>query len=279
VEPEPLERITNSLKMELRLITAGVFQMGSPQTEPERHLCEGPRHKVHITKAFYLGVFPVTQRAYKAVMGKNPAFFTERAGGGPDHPVEHVSWWDAVKFCEKLSILPEEQREGRAYRLPTEAEWEYACRAGESTIFHFDDALTSTQANFDGNFPYGGAGPRSVLQRLGEFLGFGGNRNRGPFLQRTSKVSTYAPNAWGLYDMHGNVWEWCADYFTGEPYSPRPQHDPQGPAQGEARVVRGGSWYVVAADCRAAARLGATPDERHSDLGFRVACVISATSS
>src|SRR5205807_7859539 len=138
---------------------------------------------VTLTRPFFLGRFPVTQWQYQRVMGVNLSFFFggER-GGGPEHPVEMVNWEDAVEFCRRLSALPAEKAAGRVYRLPTEAEWEYACRAGTTTPFSFGTALSSTQANFNGTYPYGGAAT-------------------GPYLRRTAKVGSYAPNAWGLYDM------------------------------------------------------------------------------
>ena len=189
------------------------------------------QHEVSITKPFYLGVYVVTQAEYEKVMGNNPSWFSAK-GDGKDKvkdmdtgqfPVEKVSWDDAVAFCKKLSELPEEKKAGRVYRLPTEAEWEYACRAGTKTAFHYGDSLSSKQANFNGNFPYGGA-------------------DKGPYLGRTAKVGSYAANAFGLYDMHGNVWEWCQDWYDENYYKNSPKEDPPGPAQGLHRVVRGGGW-------------------------------------
>ena len=143
---------------------------------------------------------------------------------------------------------------GRAYRLPTEAEWEYACRGGanSSTPFSFGGSLSSTQANFDGDYPYGGAA-------------------REPYLQRTTAVGSYPPNAYGLFDMHGNVWEWCQDWFG--PYSRKSVKDPTGASTGEHRVLRGGSWYNGGSDCRAACRVHDDPGSRDHDGGFRVVCV------
>src|SRR5262249_53695278 len=160
--------ITNSLGMKLARIPAGKFQMGSPEAEAERDP-EEVQHEVAITRPFYLGVSEVTQDQYQQLLGKNPSFFQGKNGGGPDFPVDQVQWADAVAFCAKLSALPEEKKAGRTYRLPTEAEWEYACRAGTKTAFHGGDALSSAQANFNGIYPFGGAA-------------------KGPYLQKTAKV-------------------------------------------------------------------------------------------
>src|SRR5262249_5007346 len=143
-------------------------------------------------------------------------------------PVENVSWHDAVAFCRKLSEREEEQKAGRVYHLPTEAEWEYACRGGARSPFHYGNALSSTQANFHGDYAYG-------------------NAAKGPSLERTTSVGSYDANAFGLYDMRGNVWEWCADWYG--PYPAKPVQDPTGPATGAHRVVRGGSWDQYGSNC------------------------------
>ena len=191
-------------------------------------------------------------------MRRTPSLF----GGNPDHPVEKVSWNDAAEFCKSLSALPAEEEAGRSYRLPTEAEWEFACRAGTTTPFHFGKmasaSASSKDANFDGNHPYGGAA-------------------KGPYLKRTSKVGSYEPNSWGLYDMHGNVREWCADWFAEDYFRKRENNDPQGPPTGDLRVLRGGSWGGKGKNCRTAYREGASPTNRNnSGFGFRVVCVLSA---
>jgi uncharacterized protein (TIGR02996 family) len=222
--------LTNSIGMQLALILAGRFLMGSPERSDD----EGPQHEVEISKPFYLGIYQVTQAEYEKVMSTNPSWFSATGGGndkieGQDtsrFPVECVTWEDANEFCKKLSELPDEQESGRVYRLPTEAEWEYACRGGaaSATPFSFGASLSSTQANFNGGYPYGGA-------------------DKGPFLGRTATVGSYHPNIFGLYDMHGNVWEWCADWYD-EDYSQSPAgKDPPGAATGTRRVLRGGSWY------------------------------------
>jgi formylglycine-generating enzyme required for sulfatase activity len=249
--PEPRPELTDGAGMRLRRIPAGSFLMGSPSFELERQPCEGPQHAVEVTRPFYLGVYPVTQRQYEAVMGRNPARFHADNGGSPDHPVERVSWGEAVEFCRRLSERSEVARWGGVYRLPTEAEWEYACRAGTASVFHCGDALSSREANFNGHYPYG----RSA---------------GGTYLERTSAVGSYAPNAWGLYDLHGNVWEWCADWFGEGSYADSPEEDPQGPPSGEKRVLRGGAWYFYGWFCRAACRYRRRPDERLDSAGFRV---------
>jgi formylglycine-generating enzyme required for sulfatase activity len=233
--------------------------MGSPEGEPGRHPDEHPRHRVRITRAFYLGTCPVTQWQYRAVMRHNPSHFRHAGEGsalvqGLDtrpFPVERVSWFDAMAFCHALSALPEEEDAGRSYRLPTEAEWEYACRAGTTTVFHFGSGLTSDQANIDGNLPEGDA-PRAG------------------YLARTCAVGSYPPNAFGLHDMHGNVWEWCADWFDEKYYHCSPVDDPPGPTEGTRRCLRGGGWFYGARICRSAHRYRSEPEARHNDFGLRV---------
>jgi formylglycine-generating enzyme required for sulfatase activity len=255
--------ITNSIGMKLARIPAGKFTMGSPASEAERESDESA-HEVTISKPFYLGVFEVTQGQYQKVMGKNPSFFSAPNGGGPDHPVDQVIYKEAVAFCSKLSGLAKEEEAGRVYRLPTEAEWEYACRAGTKTVFNVGDSLSSKQANFNGNEPYGGAA-------------------KGPYLGKPAKVGSYPPNAWGLYEMHGNVWEWCADYYDANYYARSPTKDPKGPAKGVLptdygnfyRVVRGGCWLDEGRGCRAAYRFRFMPKERYRLVGFRVACDVT----
>ena len=250
------KELTNSIGMRLVLIPKGTFLMGSPKDEKSRGDDED-LHEVTITRPFYLGIHEVTQEEYEKVMGMNPSWFSPDAGGrdqvqGKDtrrFPVESVSWEEAVAFCEKLSALPEEKKAGRSYRLPTEAEWEYACRGGadSSTPFAFGQSLSSEQANFGGG------------------------------LQRTCRVGTYQPNAFGLYDMHGNVWEWCADWYGSYPQSGTPLKDPTGPPKGPARVLRGGSWGAGDWLCRSAYRYY-EPDSRGSYVGFRVVCVVGTNS-
>jgi formylglycine-generating enzyme required for sulfatase activity len=258
--------ITNSIGMKLVLIRAGKFVMGSPDKEEDRDP-EERQHEVAITRPFYLGAYEVTQQQFQKVTGKNPSFFPAARGGGPDFPVEQVRWRDAVAFCQQLSNLPAEKKAGRSYRLPTEAEWEYACRAGTTTTFHFGNSLSAKQANFNGNHPYGGAA-------------------KGQYLERTAKVGSYPANAWGLYDMHGNVAEWCSDFYDPDYYRKSPKENPQGPAAGVLgtgfrgdffRVVRGGCWLDEARGCRAAHRFRLQPSEPYRLVGLRVVCVTGGT--
>jgi formylglycine-generating enzyme required for sulfatase activity len=202
-----------------------------------------------------MGIYPVTQRQYQILMDQNPSYFTASKGGGPDFPVENVSWYDAVEFCRRLSDLPVEQAAGRLYRLPTEAEWEYACRASVPMPFSSGLTLSSREANFNGNYPYGVTA-------------------RGAYLEHTTKVGSYPPNPYGLCDMHGNVWEWCADYYDRNYYRNSPRYDPPGPSSGTLRVVRGGSCFNIGRFCRTAYRFGVVPTNRDIDVGLRVVMVL-----
>lgn len=258
------KEIANSIEMKLVLIPAGKFVMGSPTGEAERNTNED-QHEVAITRPFYLGVHTVTQRQFLKVMGKNPSFFQPRNGGGLEHPVEQVRWGDAREFCKRLSALTEEKKAGRTYRLPSEAEWEYACRAGTTTTFNVGDTLSSKQANFNGNFPYGRA-------------------EKGPFLGKTAKVGSYPANAWGLYDMHGNVLQWCNDWYDPDYYKKSPKDNPKGPEKGVAAtgfgsnffvVVRGGCWLDEGRACRSARRFRLQQSEPYRWTGFRVVCDVA----
>jgi formylglycine-generating enzyme required for sulfatase activity len=226
--------ITNSVGMTLRLIPAGTFQMGSPEVEKGRFDNER-QHQVFLSRPFYLQTTPVTQGQWLAVMGNNPARFKK---GGPECPVEGVSWNDAKEFISRLN----EMEKTDTYRLPTEAEWEYACRAGTTTRF--------------------GCGDEEA--KLQDYVWYGENSGG-----KTHPVGQKEPNTWGLHDMHGNVWEWCQDWY-GE-YPPRPVIDPPGPETGEYRMLRGGSWYDLAWFLRSAVRSFRYPDFRSGGIGFRVA--------
>jgi formylglycine-generating enzyme required for sulfatase activity len=245
---------TNSLDMKMVLLPPGTFWMGSPPAEAGRRDNEGPRHEVNLANHFYLAVHTVTQLQYQKVMKANPSHFDPIHGGGPAHPVENVSWDDAVEFCRRLSALPAEREAGRSYRLPTEAEWEYACRAGTATPFAFGESLSVTAANYDGNFPYGG-----------------GEVERGDWAEKTLPPGGFPANHFGLCDMHGNVWEWCSDWLSSEYYAHSPKRNPAGPAAGRFRVLRGGSWRSHAVTCRSAYRNGLSPRSRDRMTGFRVA--------
>ncbi len=238
-------------------IPAGTFAMGSPTNEPARWL-EETQHMVTLTKSFCIGKYEVTQAEYLAVMGNNPSHFQ-----GSNQPVEMVSWHDATNYCAQLTAR--ERSAGRlpagyGYRLPTEAEWEYACRAGTATPFHYGNELRSGMANFDGRFenpPCEGSyffcwNPSGVL------------------LARTTEVGSYAPNAWGLYDMHGNIWEWCQDWYVASNYPDGSVTDPQGADTGTYRALRGGCLAFGAHVCRSAARFGDKPAEPFQYYGFRV---------
>jgi formylglycine-generating enzyme required for sulfatase activity len=218
--------IVNSIGMRFVPIPAGTFTMG----------VGSEARQVTLTKAFDLGVYEVTQEQYEKVMGKNPSYFK-----GPQNPVENVNWDDAVEFCRKLSELPEEKSGGYVYRLPTEAEWEYACRAGTTTKYSFGDSD----------------------KELGDYAWYSGNSGR-----TTHPVGGKQPNPWGLYDMHGNVWEWCQDWYGDYPSGS--VTDPTGAASGSYRVIRGGSWNYYPLLCRSASRFRFSPGFRHHYLGFRV---------
>ena len=230
--------ITNSVGMKLVLIPKGTFQMGSP-IEEEGASNDEEQHQVTISKDYYLGVYEVTQAQYEKVMGNNPSHFqgAEVGNENADLPVEMVSWDDAVEFCKKLSELPDEKKAGRVYRLPTEAEWEYACRVGSKTAYSFDDE--------EGLLP--------------EYGWFSRNSSR-----RTHTVGLLEPN-----DMHGNVWEWCSDWY--EEYPKGAVSDPVGAKEGSSRVYRGGSWLNFAANCRSANRRRNDPSDRSNGIGFRLA--------
>jgi formylglycine-generating enzyme required for sulfatase activity len=249
---------TNSVGMGFVLIPAGSFEMGSPTAESGHRTNEGPTHEVVIGKPFYLAAHVVTQRAFLMVTGLNPAKFGPGNGGGAEFPVEMVNWNDAVAFCRLLSDRPEEKAAGRSYRLPTEAEWEYACRAGKSgTPFGHGSALSPEHANFDAAHPAGDVSPS------------------GP-AGRPTPVTRYPANAWGLHDMHGNVWEWCSDWYAETYYQKSPTRDPTGPPEGRFRVLRGGSWRNQTAACRAAYRNALAPHQRDSATGFRVVLTIGS---
>ena len=232
-------------------IPAGEFSMGSEDGYDN----EEPIHKVKLD-GFEISATSVTQAQYKAVMGANPSYFKEKGHkDAAELPVENVSWNDAIVFCEQLTKLAKGKYR---FTLPTEAQWEYACRAGTTTPFNTGENLTTEQANYNGNYPYR-------------------NNPKGKYLEKTTPVGSYPPNAWGLYDMHGNVWEWCMDWY-GEKYYEKCKNkgsveNPAGQETGSSRVLRGGSWYDNGRNCRSANRYNNIPDDRDNDIGFRVVFV------
>lgn len=252
--------MTNSIGMKLVLIPPGEFTMGeesrSIEVYPNRKL-----HRVRISKAFFMGTHEVTQADFKQVTGLEPSWFCAQGRGRKEvvgldtsrFPVESVSWTAAVDFCNALS-----KKEGKTYRLPTEAEWEYACRAGTATRFMYGRGLTSADANIDGSRPI--AGPKR------------------PTLGRPTSIGSYRPNLFGLYDMHGNVCEWCSDWYEEEysisgPVIDGILTDPQGPQTGEMRSLRSGSFRNEADLCTAATRFVFKKDETSfNSVGFRVVC-------
>jgi formylglycine-generating enzyme required for sulfatase activity len=237
------KEIVNSIGMKLVLLPPGEFKMGSPEGEKSREEDE-EGHDVKLTHAFYMGKYLVTQAQYERVMGGNPSEFNRQNGGGPSHPVEKVNWDQASAFCRKLTQL--EAGTGRTYRLPTESEWEYACRAGSSTAYHFGNDPTE----MDGHAWY--------------------KANAGG---RTQPVGRKLPNAFGLFDMHGNVWQWCLDWYEPD-YTKLPAVNPTGPDQGQRRVLRGGSWADHEAALRSARRAHYPPSfPGVSHRGFRVVCL------
>ncbi|MFO0926473.1 MAG: bifunctional serine/threonine-protein kinase/formylglycine-generating enzyme family protein [Gemmataceae bacterium] len=225
----------------------GTFLMGSPEDE-EGRADDETQHKVTLTQGYWLGTHEVTQKQWREVMGDNPSNFK-----GDDLPVENVTWDDCQSFCTKLA-----GKTGKRFRLPTEAEWEYACRAGTTTPFHFGQTISTDQANYNGTYTYG----------RGE---------KGEYRQKTIPEGSFPANAWGLYDMHGNIWEWCQDWYSSHPSGDI--KDPPGPSIGDTRVLRGGSWDDLPRRCRAAFRCRTDPGHRSVDYGCRVVlCVDSPTS-
>ncbi|MEG4964602.1 MULTISPECIES: bifunctional serine/threonine-protein kinase/formylglycine-generating enzyme family protein [unclassified Microcoleus] len=258
------DNLGNGVTIDMIAIPGGNFVMGSPNTEAGRFKSDGPQHNVTVGP-FFMGKYEVTQKQWDAVMGNNRFYFN-----GGKRPAENVSWYDAVEFCQKLS-----QKTGKNYRLPSEAEWEYACRAGTSTPFYFGETITPDLVNYSGDSPYGSA-PKGLNRK------------------QTTDVGSFPPNAFGLYDMHGNVSEWCADpwhdSYEGAPQNGRvwDEKDNDNSYQNghllvnikndkRTRLLRGGSWFHVAVTCRAAARYFSMPEFR-SYSGFRVVCTAAWTS-
>jgi formylglycine-generating enzyme required for sulfatase activity len=261
------EDLDNSIGLDMVLIPGGTFMMGSPDTELDRYDDEGPQHDVTVPTLF-MGKFPMTQAQWRVVaetypqvkqdLDPDPANFK-----GDNRPVEQVSWLDAVEFCARLS-----RETGREYRLPTEAEWEYACRAGTTTPFYFGETITTDLANYGGEGQRYGQGPEGTSR--GETTEVGSLANANPF---------------GLYDMHGNVWEWCQDHWHDN-YEGHPPTDgrawlfsEQGESSDRQRVLRGGSWTYTPWYCRSACRVISNPDARNYNGGFRVVCSAERTQA
>ena len=243
-DKEDKEDLGNNITLEMVQIPGGSFMMGSPALEKGRSTdgSESPQHQVNVP-GFYMGKYVVTQEQYQKIMGNNPSSFK-----GAKRPVEQVSWNNAVEFCQKLS-----KKTGREYRLPSEAEWEYACRAGTTTPFHFGETITTELANYNGNFIYA-------------------SERKGKYLERTTDVGSFNPNAFGLYDMHGNVSEWCQDDWHNN-YIDAPNDGSAWTSQsGNDKAKRGGSWDSKPEVCRSAYRSYANLDSNYHFIGFRVVC-------
>jgi formylglycine-generating enzyme required for sulfatase activity len=259
------EDLGKKVRLEMVAIPEGSFMMGSPEAEEGHRESESPQHHVTV-KSFFIGKYPVTQAQWKAVaalpqvnrkLRSDPSRFT-----GANRPVEQVSWLDAVEFCDRLS-----KHTNKPYRLPSEQEWEYACRGGTTTPFHFGETITTDLANYDGNYTYG-AGAKGVYR------------------QETTPVGSFGvANAFGLFDMHGNVWEWCADHWhsnyqgapnDGSAWVDEEQNENKNRSQ-KYRLLRGGSWNDYPWNCRSAFRLTYAPDNRYDLIGFRVVCVAAWT--
>ena len=225
-------------------IPGGTFMMGSPKSEAKRGSDESPQHQVTVP-SFCMGKYQLTQAQYQAIIGANPSGFK-----GDNRPVESVSWNDAVTFCQRLS-----QKTGKNYRLPSEAEWEYACRAGTTTPFYFGESITPDLVNYYGNLTYASAPKASAP--------------KGQYREQTTDVGSFPPNAFGLYDMHGNVWEWCLDDYI-DSYNNAPTDGSALTGRSGTNLLRGGSWYYNPGTCRSACRNNANPDNRDYNNGFRL---------
>jgi formylglycine-generating enzyme required for sulfatase activity len=252
------EDLGNGVTLEMVAIPGGTFMMGSPENEAERLDSESPQHKVTI-QPFFMGKYPITQKQWAAVaalpkvkieLNSDPSQFK-----GGNLPIECISWDEATEFCSRLSQYTQKQNPNKTYRLPSEAEWEYACRAGTTTPFHFGETITTELANYNGKYIYG-------------------NSFKDEYREETTEVAQFSPNAFGLYDMHGNVWEWCQDDWH-ENYE-------SAPIDGDAwlddnnnqslKMLRGGSWFLIPRYCRSAYRYGIVRDYWYSYIGFRVVC-------
>ncbi|MEH2181264.1 MAG: formylglycine-generating enzyme family protein [Nostoc sp.] len=232
-----VEDLGNGVTLEMVQILQGTFTMGSPEGEAERESNESPQHQVKVP-GFFMGKYEVTQAQYQAIMGTNPSYFK-----GEKRPVERVSWDDAVEFCKRLS-----QKTGKTYRLPSEAEWEYACRVGTTTPFYFGETITTDLVNYNGNFPYGSA-------------------RKGEYRRETTDVGKFRANSFGLYDMYGNVWEWCQDVYNNNYLdAPRDGSAWINDKNNIIKLLRGGSFTSYARNSRSARRDSGSRDFRSFDF-------------
>ncbi|MEH2467394.1 caspase, EACC1-associated type [Nostoc sp.] len=241
------ENLGNGITLDMVEILAGSFKMGSPRGEKDRSKSEEPQHAVNVP-AFFIGKFEVTQEQYQQIMGSNPSYFK-----GAKRPVEQVSWNDAVEFCKKLS-----EKTGRKYRLPSEAEWEYACRAGTTTPFHFGETITTELANYKGTSTYA-------------------SEPKGKYRAETTEVGSFPPNAFGLYDMHGNVLEWCEDTWHDSYKGASSDGSAWINNHDQSRILRGGSWFTIPVYCRSASRYYFSREYHDYIFGFRVVCAVGRT--
>jgi len=253
--------LDNNITLEMVTIPGGTFLMGSPQDEKDSYYDERPQHEVNV-RPFFMGKYSITQAQWRVVASRkdlkvekdldpDPSHFKDRGGSSTrrGRPVEQVNWYDAVEFCARLSKLT-----GGEYRLPSEAEWEYACRAGTTTAFHFGETITGELANYDASNTYA-------------------DEPTGEYQNETTPVGQFPPNAFGLYNMHGNVWEWCADTWHDN-YDGAPRDGSAWIENGDDNrsPLRGGSWYIIPSFCRSAYRDSNARRDDHGDSGFRVVC-------
>lgn len=246
------EKLEENTTIDMIYVPSGSFVMGSPHNEYERSKDENPQHRVSIN-SFYMSKFPITQEQWRVVASfdkiKRPLKSNPSCFKGDNLPVENISWYEAQEFCQRLS-----KKTQREYRLPSEGEWEYACRAGTTTPFYFGEMITTDFANYDGRTGYNA-------------------KPTGKYDKKTTPVDSFMPNPFGLYDLHGNVWEWCEDHYSpnyrskpndGNPYYSRMKNQP--------RLVRGGSWSLSASYCRSSKRGNYAPDANYNFVGFRIVC-------
>ena len=252
-----LSDLGNGINLEMIAIPGGKFLMGTEDREIERLVKkfnldgfrrEKPQHEVTV-QPFFMGKYPITQAQYQEVMSKNPSNFK-----GDERPVEYVTWDEAEEFCQRLS-----KQTGTEYRLPTEAEWEYAARAGTTTPFHFGETITTDLANYDGNYTYA-------------------NESQGEYREQTTPVGSFSPNAFGLYDMHGQVWEWCQDNWHDNYEGAPKDGSPWLSGFSSTKIMRGGSWAYNPGVCRSACRFYLARGFCDVDIGFRVVCVAPSTT-